>query len=344
MSEIFISHAVADKKLAKALVSFLKEAIGVPEKSIFCSSVEGHGIPLGADFNEYMKNEIQEPKLVILLITETYLERHFCMMELGAAWAISLNACPIVVGEVPFSTVTNTIGLKQAWGISDHKGLVDLKQMIEATDIELEERGPHAWDDKRTEWRTKLKKILLKLPKGTMATRQQLEKAEGIISEQARSISDLERQLDRASSQIENLKACKDAEQVKNVLQEFSEPEPIKEFERLIEELSDARPARLWGGVYLHILLDRFDLAGQIDWFNDKDEFTTAIQYKLLSDDDGYPVLWGTKKLKKIETALNSISAFLDDPANRKFIASQEDQEIPMELADREFFEHHLNL
>ena len=344
MSEIFISHAVADKKLAKALVLFLKEAIGVPEKSIFCSSVEGHGIPLGADFNEYMKNEIQEPKLVILLITETYLERHFCMMELGAAWAISLNACPIVVGDVPFSTVTNTIGLKQAWGIADYKGLTDLKQMIEATDIKLEERGPHAWDDKRTEWRTKLKKILPKLPKGTMATRQQLDKAEGVISEQARSIVDLERQLDRASSQIETLKACKDAEQVKNALQEFSGSEPKEEFERLVEELSDAQPARLWAGVYLHILLDRFDLAGRIDWLKDKDEFTTAIQYKLLSDDDGHPVLWGTRKLKRIESALNSMSAFLDDPGNREFITAQENQDIPMELADREFFEHHLNL
>ena len=84
MSEIFISHAVADKKLAKALVTFLKEAIGVPEKSIFCSSVKGHDIPLGADFNKYMKDKIQNPKLVILLITETYLERHFCLMELGS--------------------------------------------------------------------------------------------------------------------------------------------------------------------------------------------------------------------------------------------------------------------
>lgn len=344
MSEIFISHAVADKKLAKALVSFLKEAIGVPEKSIFCSSVEGHGIPLGADFNEYMKNEIQEPKLVILLITETYLERHFCMMELGAAWAISLNACPIVVGDVPFSTVTNTIGLKQAWGIGDHKGLIGLKQMIVATGIKLEERGPHAWDDKRTEWRTKLKKILPKLQKGTMATRQQLDKAEGVILDQEETILDLERQLDRASSQVESLKACKDAEQVSEAMKEFSDTSQNDEFEMLIEELAEAKPDRVWAGVYLHILLTYFDLPSEIDWFNDKNEFTIAIQYKLLSEDSGHPVLWGTKKLKKIETPLQAVLNFLQDPENAAFIASKEDQGIPMEITDREFFEHHLNL
>jgi hypothetical protein len=41
MSNIFISHAVADQLLAKLLVDFLKEAIGVPTSAIFCSSVKG---------------------------------------------------------------------------------------------------------------------------------------------------------------------------------------------------------------------------------------------------------------------------------------------------------------
>jgi|GEM_PF-6445125 len=52
---------------------FLKEAIGVPSAAIFCSSVDGHGIPLGDDFNEYIKKQIQKPKLVILLMTPRYM-------------------------------------------------------------------------------------------------------------------------------------------------------------------------------------------------------------------------------------------------------------------------------
>ncbi len=89
MSEIFISHAVADHKLAKLLVDFLKEAIGVPTSAIFCSSVKGHDIPLGEDFNDYIKQRIQNPKLVMLLMTPAYVESSFCLMELGAAWAQS---------------------------------------------------------------------------------------------------------------------------------------------------------------------------------------------------------------------------------------------------------------
>lgn len=344
MSEIFISHAVADKKLAKALVTFLKEAIGVPEKSIFCSSVKGHDIPLGADFNKYMKDKIQNPKLVILLITETYLERHFCLMELGAAWAKSIDACPIVVGDVSFSTVTDTLGLKQAWKISDHSGLNAFKKMIEKADIALEDRGPDIWDEKRLEWRSSLKKILPKLPRGTTAARHELDKSNEIITEKSGVIADLEGQLETAISQIEALKKCKDAKQVQEISSSHSTNSPSEGFDDLIDKLTDTKPERIWSGVFLHILLDKFDKAGKINWQDDEKEFTEAIQYNLLSDDSGYPVLWGTKKLNKIEAALQALEDFLDDPNNESFIAAQEDQDIPMELNDREFFEHHLGL
>jgi len=87
MRDIFVSHAVADQPLAKLLVDFLKEAIGVPSSAIFCSNVKGHHIPFGEDFNDYIKQQIQKPRLVILVMTPAYMESSFCLMELGAAWA-----------------------------------------------------------------------------------------------------------------------------------------------------------------------------------------------------------------------------------------------------------------
>ncbi len=45
MTDIFISHAVADRHLAEILVDFIVDAIGIPEKSIFCSSVLVTAIP-----------------------------------------------------------------------------------------------------------------------------------------------------------------------------------------------------------------------------------------------------------------------------------------------------------
>ncbi len=146
MSDIFISHAVADKALADKFVAFLKEAIGVPAKSIFCSSIDGQSIPLGDDFNEYMKNQIQSPKLVILLMTPRYMESWFCLMELGATWAKSLKAVPIVVPPIRFSAISSTLGLKQGWSIDDHAKLIDLREMVKFSGIELEHRTEHDWD------------------------------------------------------------------------------------------------------------------------------------------------------------------------------------------------------
>ena len=133
MTEIFISHATADKAIAKLLVAFMKEAIGVPAKSIFCSSLKGHGIPFAEDFNAYMKEQIQKPKLVVLLMTKSYLESPFCLMELGAAWAKSLKSLPVVVPPVSYEMVTKTLGLKQAWNLSDQAGLVDLKKLTKSS-------------------------------------------------------------------------------------------------------------------------------------------------------------------------------------------------------------------
>ena len=163
MTDIFISHAVADKSLADKFVAFLKEAIGVPSRSIFCSSIDGQNIPLGHDFNEYMKEQIQNPNLVILLMTPRYMESWFCLMELGATWAKSLKALPIVVPPIRFDVVSSTLGLRQGWSIDNEAKLIDLRQFIREAGIELEQRTEHDWDKKRAAWKVDLRRQLKSL-------------------------------------------------------------------------------------------------------------------------------------------------------------------------------------
>jgi hypothetical protein len=133
MSDIFVSHAEADKHLAKLLVDFIKEAIGVPSSAIFCSSVEGHHIPFGENFNAYIKQKIQIPKLVVLLITPAYIQRPFCLMEMGAAWAQSSKNVAVVVPPLDYDTVAQTLGLQQAWKITDETGLIAFREIVRET-------------------------------------------------------------------------------------------------------------------------------------------------------------------------------------------------------------------
>ncbi len=80
---IFISHASDDKELVDALADLIQLGIGVPPDRIFCTSLEGQGVPKGKNFIDFIKEEIQEPALVIVLLTPRYYESLFCVCELG---------------------------------------------------------------------------------------------------------------------------------------------------------------------------------------------------------------------------------------------------------------------
>ncbi|MQB22575.1 TIR domain-containing protein [Agrobacterium tumefaciens] len=172
MTKIFVSHAVADRHIAELLVDFFVEAIGVPAKDIFCSSMPGFGVPLTHDFNVNMRDQIQDPELVVLLMTPSYMDSQFCLMELGATWARSLRPLPVVVPPVSFSEVTRTLGLKQGWQINDS----DLLQGVRRTVLEalgIQGNDNFVFDRKRKRWEADLTGALEKLaaaPKVLKAT------------------------------------------------------------------------------------------------------------------------------------------------------------------------------
>ncbi len=178
MSEIFISHATADTALAKLIVNFLKEAVGVKDGDIFCSSITGHGVPLTADFNSYIREQIEKPHIVLALLTPSYLDSEFCLMELGAAWTKSLNTLAIVVPPVSFETVTKTLGLRQAWRINDHTKLSEVRGLFQK--LNLETRSAATWEEKAAGWRRKLPAILKSLPASQTVGKASLD---AVISE-----------------------------------------------------------------------------------------------------------------------------------------------------------------
>lgn len=176
MADIFISHATADKHIAEMLVDFLTDAVGVPEGSIFCSSLPGHGNPLTYDFNQNMQEQIQHPKLMVLLMTPAYMESPFCLMELGATWALQLRPLPIIVPPISFAEVTRTIGLKQGWNITNSDELESIRQTVLST-LGIEGRGNHNFNRKRARWGIDLAEALKKLAPAQKVTREEYDDA-----------------------------------------------------------------------------------------------------------------------------------------------------------------------
>jgi len=106
---IFLSHAFADKALADLLRNTLVLG-GVPEGRIFYSSDRGTGIPSGKDVGTYLRRSLQGAGLVIELVSETFLTRPMCLMELGGAWALDTSTYPIVVPPLSRDEAARQIG------------------------------------------------------------------------------------------------------------------------------------------------------------------------------------------------------------------------------------------
>lgn len=344
MTDIFISHAVADKPLADKLIAFLKEAIGVPAKSIFCSSIDGHGIPLGDDFNQYMKESIQKPKLVILLMTPRYMESWFCLMELGATWAKSLKALPIVVPPIKYDVISSTLGLKQGWNIEDHAKLIDLRAMIKETGIALEDRTEHDWEKKRASWKADLGRLVKNLAKPTSVTAADHEAAKNELEEVKRELGSLQELYQEANETIEELKAAKDPEAVKAIMQKKTGLDPEARFSELMTEISEARP-KVGIRFYRNLIMDRYGKAAAID-LSDRDQqydLEAAVQYNLIEADVPYNYRWESKRLKKIADAIKSLEDFLDSEEASDFVRDREKAGHTMDVDDLEFWEENLS-
>jgi hypothetical protein len=106
---IFLSHASADKALADLLRNTLVLG-GVAEGRIFYSSGRGTGIPSGEDVGTYLRRSLRDAGLVIELLSETFLTRPMCLMELGGAWTLGTPTYPIVVPPLTRGEAARQIG------------------------------------------------------------------------------------------------------------------------------------------------------------------------------------------------------------------------------------------
>ena len=96
MKKIFISHSSEDKEIVGELIALI-EGMGVKSEQIFCSSFEGYGIKLGANWLDAIREELTEETLVLFVLTTNFYNSHMCQCELGAVWANTLEHIPILV-------------------------------------------------------------------------------------------------------------------------------------------------------------------------------------------------------------------------------------------------------
>ncbi|GAA0619590.1 toll/interleukin-1 receptor domain-containing protein [Streptomyces crystallinus] len=106
---VFISHASADRELAAALKDHLILG-GASNRRIFFSSENSTGIPVGRSVRRHLQETLANSAVVIELISEKFLTRPYCLMELGAAWVLNKPTYPLVVPPLDIFEATRAVG------------------------------------------------------------------------------------------------------------------------------------------------------------------------------------------------------------------------------------------
>lgn len=146
-ARLFISHATEDLAVATLFRDALLNA-GVREEHIFYSGDRSTGVPTGTDIRSYLLAELRSPGLVVELLSPSFVNSSWCLLEVGAAWGLEKPTYPIVVPPLTVQEAASVVGDVQMGGL-------DTDQHVRAVFDELHERLASDLDIvvKATSWR-----------------------------------------------------------------------------------------------------------------------------------------------------------------------------------------------
>lgn len=337
--KIFLSHSSKDEPLVGKLTDLLTTGCGVHPGDILVTTLPGKGIPAGHNnYIEYLRKQIQQPALVILLLSENYFASQFCLCELGATWALELPNFPLIVPPIKRSEVKATLVVTQLGVIDNTDSLDDLRDSIKA---HLGEEVPTStWTAKRDVFLRELPRILKKLPRPESASRAELEAAKEQYGSALEEVEKRDEEIEELKETIGELKKCKDAAQVRSVVRKHSNTRD--EFKRLCDAAHDAlervEPATR-SALFCDVRGEKYSPEGNDAWKEVRD----AEERQELSVEDGCELNEEHPRVHKAQRAVNDLGDFLRNLRDDDFIQEfEEEQEFPLKIGNKDFWHAYL--
>lgn len=246
---IFISHAKKDEYIVEMVVEqILTCGIGVPKHNVFCTSMEGLGVELSADWRSAIKNALNDARVVLLLITPNYRESEMCLYEMGAAWANSETVIPIVFPGVTYNDMGVVVTPKQAVSLNNDGSWDDLRDFIPNDCCTDNTKLPTAaWNNKKLKALTQIRKYIESNPFSTPLTRMTLEKTEKELAEMVASYDLLLAEKESDKKYINELESKKDKADVADAQEKVGRcsgydvfMEKVRNFKKALEKLNRA--------------------------------------------------------------------------------------------------------
>lgn len=341
---IFLSHSSKDKVLADKVADLLTNGCAVNPNSILCTTLEGKGIPAGTpSFIEYLRQQIQQPKLVILLLSENFFASQFCLCELGAVWGMGLPSFPLVVPPVDKGKLKATLAVTQAGDVTSAAYLDELRDAILQT-VGTSVPTP-TWNVKRDAFLNGLNEVLKALPGLTNVPVEKLKDAEEKYAAALEEIGRKEREAKVLIERISDLEKCKDKEQVNAVARKFSNTD--EEFGRLCRAAKSAISKLQHATRVSFYWKLRGDEGFEPEDDDDREAVRTAESFEEIysnsffetSNARIYKPATAHPRVAKAENALQELQNFLNDPKDKGFVERFEDEyQFPASIGNRDFW------
>ena len=305
MRKVFITHSTRDKKLADQLVDLINTGIGVPHNEIFCTSLEGLGIPQGtSDFKEYIRKELDGCEAVIALISANYYASPFCMCELGALWVLAKTFFPILVPPTDFDDLRGVLSGTQCCKLTDDATPSMLYTRL--SKLTLNPVPIERWDVKKRSYLRKLPQVIASLPKPESVKADEHARALTALQLQKELAIHLQEEIDNLHEQVEEIAKAKGAKEVTEIRRRFSSE--LDQFEALKSHCRTALaklPRIVREAVFYNTRGEAF--APDFDEFGG--ELRKAVENMELTEDrNEQHSYWPSADRPKIATAIQEIA------------------------------------
>lgn len=323
------------------MVDMLQLGLSLSADDIFCSSLEGLGIPSGANFVEHIKAQIQSPKAVIALITPNYYASQFCLCELGATWAMSHRFFPLLVPPMKYADVQGVLTGVHLTSLDSAERLSELRDQL--LGVLSTAKGPTArWEVKRDKFLRELPQVLKGLPAPQTISSAEHAKVKDELNGAKESIAELETERERLESLVEELSSAKDKKEVARIKKAHQPATAIlAHLEKQLEEKLTALPRCVSFVACKQLGLDQ---RVKLDYFNNRDlaeQLEGAAGDQLVEIDDN-ECCWLNKKHPKIKAVMQAyteLDEFLESAPSELMEDFENEHEMPLSLANRKYWE-----
>lgn len=341
---IFISHATADKELADRLVILLQTGMGISDEEVFCTSLEGLGIPSGQNFVEFIKEQIQQPKTVILLLTPHYYASEFCLCELGASWSMAHRIFPLLLPPLSCNDVKGVLLGTQILQLHSKKGLNQFQEEL-IPHLKIKKKAFAIWEKRRDTFLEWLASYIKTYPSPNKIDPNKHKELEKNYLEAKNALLDAEDRITILENNIEKLKMLKNKEQVNTVLEENIED--IEKFEAIVAEASKTMskfPLQVRKAFFQYFMRDNLDMP--LPFCSNTDEILrdikSVVQKGFLVDgNSGITINENDPLIKTALRALEKVQSFVDNPSTDFSEYYAENYEHELCFQNERFWEEH---